>query len=497
LQIKNAMTDRICVSLKNRITSAAKASELIMDGMTVAMSGYAMAGYPKAIPEELVRSKKEGQKLAINLITGANVPWLDELLGAAEIIKGRVPMCASKVLSSQVNAHQVSYVEQQMCKMPRLLRSQSFGNIDVLVVEALAVTEEGLIPTTSVGLASYLMEAANEIIVEVNKAQPDILFGMHDVYLPKPSPATEPIPLTNCRDRIGSTFIPFNMAKIKFIVETDKPENDVQLAPSSLQSKKIAENLFTLLRKEYQTESGGSIPPIQLGFGNIADAVAELLQTSEFTNLQFFCGGISENILKLLQSGKASGISTAGISMNDNVAKLLEEIPDIREKLILRNGDMINNAEIIARLGVIALNTGIEIDINGNVNSSHIGGNNVVNGIGGGANFAQNAGLSVVLIPSVSKGSAISNIVPMVSHQDICEHDIDIVITENGYADVRGLDDHQRAQAIISNCAAEEYKKRLLDYFETAKNLGGHHPQNPHMAFGWYARLKETGAMLE
>ena len=491
------MTDRICASLKKRITSAARASELIMDGMTVAMSGYAMAGYPKAIPEELVRRKNKGLNLAINLITGANVPWLDELLGASEIITGRVPMCANKVLSSQVNSHKVSYVEQQMCKMPRLLRSRSFGKIDVLVVEALAVTDEGLIPTTSVGLTHYLIESANEIIVEINRAQPAVLFGMHDIYIPKPSPATEPIPLTGCRDRIGSAFIPFDVSKIKYVVETDMPENEGELTTSSLESRKIAENLFSFLRKEYQTERGGVIPPIQLGFGNIANAVADLLQKSEFNNLQFFCGGVSENILKLLQSGKASGISTGGISMNENAGKIIEQISGFREKLILRNGDLINNAEIIGRLGVLALNTGIEIDIYGNVNSSHIGGSRVVNGIGGGANFAQNASLSVVLIPSVSKSGAISNIVPMVSHQDICEHDIDIAITENGIADIRGLDDLERAEAIISNCAADEYKQPLFDYFEASKKLGGHHPQNPQKAFEWYTRLKETGAMLE
>jgi len=491
------MKDRICASLKNRIASAANASEAIMDGMTVAMSGYAMAGYPKAIPEELVRHKNEGKNLAINLITGANVPWLDELLGAAEMIKGRVPMCASKVLSSQVNSNKVRYIEQQMCRMPRLLRSRVLGNIDVVVVEALAVTEEGLIPTTSAGFISYLLEAANEIIVEINSAQPEILLGMHDIYIPKPPPDTEPIPLTSCRDRIGLTFIPFDISKIKYIVETDIPENEVQPTTYPLESRKTAENLFSFLEKEYRTKSGGLIPPIQLGFGNIADAVADLLQTSEFTNLQFFCGGISENILKLLQSGKATGISTGGIPMNENVGKLLEQIPDVREKLILRNGDMINNAEIIGRLGIIALTTGIETDIFGNVNSSHIGGNNVVNGIGGGANFAQNAGLSVLLISSLSKCGAISNIVPMVSHLDICEHDIDVVITENGYADIRGLDDIQRAEAIISNCAAVDYKHHLLDYLQASKKLGGHHPQNPQMAFAWYTRLKETGAMLE
>ena len=164
---------------------------------------------------------------------------------------------------------------------------------------------------------------------------------------------------------------------------------------------------------------------------------------------------------------------------------------------MLRNGDLINNSEIIGRLGVLALNTSIEIDIYGNVNSSHIAGTRVVYGIGGGANFAQNAGLSIVLIPSMSKGGAISNIVPMVSHQDICEHDIDVVITENGLADVRGLDDLQRAEAIIENCAADEYKQPLFDYFSAAKKLGGHHPQNPQLAFAWYTRLKETGTMHE
>lgn len=489
------MIDRICAPLKNQVTSAAKTSEVIMDGMTIAMSGYAMAGYPKAIPQELVRRKKKGEPLNINLITGANVPWLDDLLGSSEIIGGRVPMCASKVLSSQVNSGEVRYVEQQMCKMPRLLRSQSFGKMDVLVVEALAITEEGLIPTSSVGFTNYFLDAASEIIVEINKAQPEILFGLHDIYIPKPAPAAEPIPLKNVRDRIGSMFLPVNPSKIKYIVETDQPEDVVDQTIGSDESRKIAEYLFNFLRKEYHTRRGGPIPPIQLGFGNIANAITDLFQTSEFKDLQFFCGGVSEKVLQLLQIGKASGISTGGISMNENAAKILDQIPDVHKKLILRNGELMNNAEVVGRLGVVALNTGIEIDIYGNVNSSHIAGNRVVYGIGGGANFAQNAGLSVLLIPSMSKGGAISNIVPMVSHQDICEHDIDIVITENGLADIRGLDDLRRAEAIITNCAAEEYKQQLFDYFTAAKKLGGHHPQNPQMAFAWYTRLKETGTM--
>ena len=465
--------------------------------MTVAMSGYAMAGYPKAIPEELVKRKTNGEPLAINLITGANVPWLDDVLGSPEIIAGRAPMVASRTLSALANAGKIRYVEEQMSKMARLLRSQSFGEIDVLVVEALEISKDGLVPTTSVGFTNYLLDAANEIIVEINTAQPDILMGLHDIYIPKPAPATEPIPLKSCKDRIGSTFLPVNPSKIKAIVETDKPENTVELTSCTDEARKIAAYLFSFLREEYHTGSGGLLPPIQLGFGNIANAIAELFQSSEFSKLQFHCGGVSEQILELVQNGKACAISTGAITMNENAARILGQIPDLHQKLILRNGELMNNAEVVGRLGVAALNTGIEIDIYGNVNSSHIAGTRVVNGIGGGANFAQNAGLSAVLIPSMSKGGRISNIVPMVSHQDICEHDIDIVISENGLADVRGLDDLERAEAIIQNCAAEAYRQPLFDYFTAAKKLGGHHPQNPQEAFAWHTRLKETGTMHE
>ncbi|NCB00243.1 MAG: hypothetical protein EOM70_12825, partial [Clostridia bacterium] len=156
------------------------------------------------------------------------------------------------------------------------------------------------------------------------------------------------------------------------------------------------------------------------------------------------------------------------------------------------------NAETIARMGLITLNTGIEIDVYGNVNSSHISGNRVVNGIGGGANFAQNAGLSVILLPSTGKSGAISTIVPMVSHQDICEHDVDVIITEHGVADLRGKDDTERADAIIRHCTAGAYQTQLEAYIQKARQIcGGHHPQLPEDAFAWHRRLAEQGSMLE
>jgi succinyl-CoA:acetate CoA-transferase len=493
------MNDRIKKSrlLKSMVT-AEQAADSIQDGMTIAMSGYAMAGYPKAIVEALIQRKQNGESLSVNLITGANVPWLDEKLGTEQIISRRVPMCASRTLAAQANNGSLRYVEQQMSKMPRLLRNGSFGKIDIAVVEALGFDENGdLIPTSSVGMNHHLMNAADGIIVEINTAQSEKLLKLHDVYIPLEPPFMQPIPLVRVNQRIGKTGIPVNLDKIRAIVETHLPEQMGAQPKGTPEAIRIADHLLNFLELAYK-KTGGILPPIQTGFGSIANAIADAFQQSGFRDMQFFCGGITEPVMELLFSGKATALSTGGLGMSARVEEILNSTPNLRDHLVIRNGDITNNAEVIGRLGLIALNTGIEMDIYGNVNSSHIAGSKVVNGIGGGANFAQNAGLSVMLIPSSAKGEAISNIVPMVSHQDICEHDIDIVITENGLADLRGLDDGERADAIIAHCASEAYQEQLTTYLRIAREkCGGHHPQLPEEAFTWYRRLKDEKTMLE
>ncbi len=479
-------------------TTAEDASALITDSMHVAMSGYSGAGYPKAVVESLRERKIAGEDFGINLTTGANVPWVDERLGSVGLLKKRAPMVAHKVLGTLVNKGEVHYVEQQMNRMPRLLRRNAFGPIDLLVVEALGFDAQGnLIPTNSIGMLDYLMQAADKIIIEINRAQHERLASLHDIYITQAPPFTQPIPLVKPNQRIGKRGIPFDHRKIVAIVETDIPEISTQVYKATQVSSTIAQNLFNFLEVEYK-DLKGFLPPVQTGFGTISDSITTGFQNTNFKDIQFFCGGVGESAMTLLESGKALSLSTGGLGMNEKVASILSSFAHLEDSLVIRNGSVTNSSEIINRLSLIALNTGIEIDIYGNVNSSHITGSRVVNGIGGGANFAQNSGLSVVLIPSLSKGGAISNIMPMVSHQDINEHDIDVVITENGVADVRGLDDVQRAEKIISSCASLEYKESLSLYLQRAiKISGGHHPQIPLEAFGWYKRLKETGTMSE
>src|SRR5690606_2496492 len=118
----------------------------------------------------------------------------------------------------------------------------------------------------------------------------------------------------------------------------------------------------------------------------------------------------------------------------------------------------------IRRLGCIAMNGMIEADIHGAVNSTHLMGSRIQNGIGGSGDFARNAYISVFMSPSTAKGGKISAIVPKVSHVDHITQDVQVLVTEQGLADLRGLSPKQRAEVIIARCAHPDYRPLLEDY---------------------------------
>ena len=130
---------------------------------------------------------------------------------------------------------------------------------------------------------------------------------------------------------------------------------------------------------------------------------------------------------------------------------------------------------MIRRLGIISINTAIEVDIFGNVNSTHVMGRQMMNGIGGSGDFTRNAYLSIFTCPSTAKGGKISTIVPLVSHMDHSEHSVQIVATEYGIADLRGRSPYERATLIIHNCAHPDFRDELNGYLEMVE--GGHTPQ--------------------
>jgi succinyl-CoA:acetate CoA-transferase len=483
--------------LRAKAANAQEAAALIQDGMTVAMGGYTSSGYPKVIAQALVKRKEAGEAFKINLVTGANVGSLDTMLARADLVNRRAPLIESKEMAQLVNRGSVCYIEQPMNRMPQLLRSRAFGNIDVAVIEAIKITKEGhVVPSSSVGMIQYFVDMADAVIIELNVAQPSELEGMHDIYHAGFPPNRKPIPLTGVKERIGEPFIRVDPEKVKYIVKSEILDDTAQWSVDGKTAQLLTANLLNFLELELSRQRRNRLPPLQTGFGNLADAIVRSLEKSNFHDLEFFCGILQEANMELVAKGKVKAASTGSIHMTPRVIELLRQHPQLmKETVVIRNNEITNNSEVISRLGPISLLSGIEVDIYGNVNVSHIGGNRVVNGIGGAANFAHNASLTIVLLPSETGGGNISTIVPMVTHHDICEHDVDVIITEHGVADLRGKGDVERAFAIIQQCAGS-YKEQLLDYLRRAvAEVGGHHPHILSEVFAWHQRLKETGSM--
>src|SRR5271165_4131027 len=152
-----------------------------------------------------------------------------------------------------------------------------------------------------------------------------------------------------------------------------------------------------------------------------------------------------------------------------------------RSRILMRPQEITNHPEVVRRLGLISMNTAIEVDLFGNVNSTHVLGRQMMNGIGGSGDFTRNAYLSIFTCPSTAKDGKISTIVPLVTHMDHSEHSVQVVITEQGVADLRGLDPHDRARLIINNCAHPDYRDELQRYVDTAKE--GHSLESLTNAF--------------
>lgn len=495
------MNERIRNSqLLKRITSSEEAALSIKNGMLVAVGGYTPSGYPKVIPNELVRRRKELDKeLKIDLISGAGVgPEIDDEMGDAGLINRRIGLQSSRSLAKLINQGKVKYTEVPLSKMPKYVQNGLLGEIDVAIVEAVAITEEGyIIPTTSVGMVPNFIRAAKTIIVEINHTQPPELEGIHDIYLPSLYRANEQLSLSRVNQRIGDTFIRVDPDKIKYIVKSNIPDNTTHFAENDEITDKISDNLLNFLELELKNKRLPRLLPIQSGLGNLANSVISSFKDSNFSDIEFYCGVLQEANIELIKQGKVSAASGGSLTSSPKIMELIRENPNMmKEIMVLRPTDLSNNAEIISKLNLISLNNAIEIDIYGNANTSHIMGSKVVNGIGGGGAFSQNAYLSIMLLPSQTKGGDISTIVPMVSHFDINEHDIDVVITENGIADLRGKDPIERANSIINNCACSIYKEQLKHYLKKSiENTGGHQPQLLNEAFSWHQRLSETGTM--
>lgn len=489
-----------CRELKSKVMSAKEAAKFFKDGMVVGTSGFTPAGYPKAVPLEIANRAKNGEKIGLTIITGASVgPELDGELSESGVMKRRYPYQTNSTCRNKINNSDINYCDMHLSHTPQWVKYGFFGNMDIAIVEAVAITKEGhIIPSTSIGNSNVFVEYADKIIVEINTSQPLELEGIHDIYNVDIPPFRKPIPLTKVDDKIGTNYINCNKDKILGIVFTDIKDKTRPVSKIDDVSKKMADNLIEFLENEVrENRLPENLLPLQSGVGSVANAVMGGLVNSKFKDLVVYSEVIQDSVIDLIEAGKVKFASGTSLTISpERLDDFYSKFNNYKDKLILRPQEISNSPEIARRLGVIAINTAIEVDIYGNVNSTNIMGSRMMNGIGGSGDFARNGYLTIFTTESIAKNGDISSIVPMVSHHDHSEHDVMVIVTEQGVADLRGLSPKERAIKIIENCAHPDYKEALYKYFNEA--CEGKYKHTPHIlskSLSWHDRFMKTGSM--
>ena len=482
--------------------SAEEAASLIQDQDVIGFSGFTPAGACKIIPRALAkRAEAEhaaGKPFKVGVVTGASTgPSLDGALAQANAILFRTPYQSDPNLRKQINSGETRFFDMHLSLLPQYVRYGFLGRFNWAIVEACDVNDKGEITlSTSVGASPTFCEMADKILIELNEYHPPELRGFHDIYMPNNPPHRREIPIYKADDRIGRETVTVDPKKIIGFVRSNEPDEVKPFKPSDPITQKIGLNTANFLAAEIRK---GTIPkdflPIQSGVGNIANAVLGAMgEHPEIPAFDLYSEVIQDSVIDLMDAGNLRFASGTSLTVcKEVVERIYENLSDYSRKILLRPQEISNSPEIVRRLGIISINTALEVDIFGNVNSTHVLGKNMMNGIGGSGDFTRNAYISIFTCPSVAKGGLISAIVPNVSHMDHSEHSVQVLITEQGIADLRGKDPMERARLICDNCAHPDYRDILKSYF--AEVSDGHTPASLQNAYAMHQTFLESGDM--
>lgn len=460
------------------------AAEIPADA-TLAVSGFSSVGYPKGVPLALADS---GRDLSLTIVSGGSLgAEMDTALVEADAIDRRYPFQSRPESRSAVNDGSLHFHDRHISSLGDEVAFGQIADPDIALVEAVAVGRDWLIPSTSIGHSPAYIRSADRLIVEVNEAQPLALQDLHDIYELADPPAREPIPLTGVAERIGGSKIHFDPETLVAVVRTDRPDTPYTFKDPDETVLEIGRQLATFLGSEIERHPIlESAVNLQFGVGSIGNALMGQLDRVDFGDraVNYFGEVIQDGLLDALGGNPLDSASATSLALStEGQERFFDEIDDFVDDVVLRPADISNNPGLIDRFGVVAINSALEVDIYGHANSTHVNGTHVVNGIGGSGDFSRNAHIGIIALPSTAKGGEISRIVPMATHVDHTEHDFSVVITEQGIADLRGLDPRERAQEMIEACAHPSFRDALFDYVEAAESGGGHMPHDLTTAY--------------
>ena len=467
------------------ICAAEEAADLVSPGAVLATSGFGSVGYPKAVPEAIAAAP--GQR-ELTVVTGGSVGGeIDTTLVESGDMVRRFPYLGTTTTREAANDGRLAFHDRHVSQLGDEVRFGGLVDVDIALVEAVAVGEDWLIPSPSIGQTPAFVAAADRLIVEVNRTQPLELESFHDIYLPGIPPDREPIPLTEPDGRIGDPKIRFDPDDLVAVVETDRRDSTYDFRTPTETDLAIAANFGRWLTAEAETNPTMTESiRLQFGVGALGNALMGALGDLDVDReLIYFGEVIQDGLLELLDDGTLSSASATTLALTrDGQDRLFDSMDAYADSVVLRPADISNAPELIRRFGVVAVNSALEVDLYGHVNSTHADGTTAINGLGGSGDFNREGLLTVVALPSTAAGGDISRIVPMTPHVDHTEHDIDVVVTEHGVADLRGLDPTERADSIVE-LADPAFRTDLDAYRERAAERGGHIPHDLETALSW------------
>jgi succinyl-CoA:acetate CoA-transferase len=400
----------------------------------------------------------------------------------------RYPFAVWQPVKEAVNEGRMRFVDSHLSQVPTEVRQGYYGDVEAAVVEAVAAGDGWFVPSTVVGATPEYVEQADRLVIEINHEQPLGLRRLHDVYDVRP---TETVPLESPGQRIGGPRVKFDNKPVDF-VETAQPLPSYPFDDVTDEEDRIVDRLDDFVQEEVDTnpvidESG--IVSFEMGVGTLGNAAATSLKDIEFGNTEpfYFAEVLQDGVLDLMDEGVIEDASAMSMVLSEEgKRRLFDDIERYAESVVLRPLAVSNDADAIRRFCVIAVNEAVEVDVYGNVNSSHVRGSRLLQGIGGSADYSRNSLVSVFVLKSTAKGGDLSTVVPMATHVDHTEHDTDVVITEQGVADLRGLPPRERAETLIENCTHPDFREDLREYVEKADVSGGHIPHDLDSSFGLF-----------
>jgi succinyl-CoA:acetate CoA-transferase len=397
-------------------------------------------------------------------------------------VERRYPFAVWAPVKKAVNDERMKFTDAHLSHVPDEVRQGYYGDVDTAVIEAVAVGEDWLVPSTVVGATPAYIEEADEVVVEVNGGLPLSLSHLHDTYAPN---AGEPVGLASPGERVGGPRIGFDADKLVSVVETDVRPPSYPFRDLTEDESRIVEAFADFVEEE--VEGNPLIEDrvsFEMGVGALGNAVASSLADVDFggTTPYYYGEVLQDGVLDMIDEGVFSEASAMSMVLSEEgKERLLEKADEYARKVSLRPIEVSNDPGAIRRFNVIGVNSAVEVDLYGHVNSSHVRGTELLQGIGGSGDYSRNSLVSVFVLRSKVRGKDIPTIVPMVSHVDHTEHDTSVVITEQGVADLRGLAPRERATELIESCAHPDYRDALRGYLEEAER--GHIPHDLSACF--------------